>query len=68
MQELEKQARVEVLQKSSNMPRVVWAEESKTGRGFEIGPSYDNVSMTTQFLTNGQSRCMYFRWYLELGI
>jgi len=31
--------RFEVLQKkSSNMPRVVRAEESKTGLGFEIGP------------------------------
>ena len=25
------------------MPRVVWAEESKTGLGFEIGPNYDDV-------------------------
>ena len=30
------------------MPRVVWAEESKTGLGFEIGPSYDDVSMVSQ--------------------
>ena len=25
--------------KSSNMPRVVWAEESKNGLSFEIGPT-----------------------------
>ena len=25
---------------TSNMPRVVWAEESKTGLGFEIGPRH----------------------------
>ena len=27
------------------MPRVVWAEESKTGLGFEIGP---NMEMSQQ--------------------
>ena len=26
-------------EKLSNMPRVVWSEESKTGLGFEIGPN-----------------------------
>ena len=32
-----KQARFEVLhKKSSNMPCLVWAEESETGLGFEI--------------------------------
>ena len=38
MQKLAKRAHFEVLQ------RVIWAEESKTGLEFEIGPSYDNVS------------------------
>ena len=32
--------------KSSILPRVVWAEESKNGLRFEIGPSYDNISTT----------------------
>ena len=36
---LAKRACFEVLQKMpKTMPRVVWAEESKTGLGFEIGP------------------------------
>ena len=30
--------------KSSNMPRIVWAEESKNGLRFEIEPTY--VGMT----------------------
>ena len=35
MQKLTKQTDFEVLQKkSSNMPRVVWPEESRTGLGF----------------------------------
>ena len=37
------------------MPRVVWAEESKNGLRFEIGPSYDNVPTTSRCLTDGQS-------------
>ena len=39
------------------MARVVWAEESKTGLGFEIGPSYDDVSMVSQPLSDEQSSC-----------
>ena len=61
MQELEKQARVEVLQKSSNMPRVVWTEESKTGLESEIGPRYDDVPTTSQCATAGQSSCRCVR-------
>ena len=37
------------------MPRVVWAEEFKTGLRFEIRPSYDNLPMTSQCVTGGQS-------------
>ena len=33
------------------MPCVVWAEESKTGLGFEIGTSYDDVPKTSQCAT-----------------
>ena len=40
------------------MPRVVWAEESKTGLRFEIRPSYDAVPTRSQFVTDGQSSCM----------
>ena len=43
--------------KSSNTPHVVWAEESNTGLGFEIGPSYDDVPTTSQCATEGQSSC-----------
>ena len=32
------------LKNTSTLPRVVWTEESKTGLGIEIGPSYDKVS------------------------
>ena len=42
---------------SSNMPRVVWAEESKTALGFEIRPSYDDVPTTSQCATIWQSSC-----------
>ena len=42
---------------SSTLPRVVWAEESKNGLGFEIGPNYDNVPTRSQFLTDRQSSC-----------
>ena len=49
-----KQARFEVLEKkSSHMPRTVWVEESKTGLGFEIGSSYDNIPVMSQYLTDG---------------
>ena len=36
------------------MPRVVWAEESKTGLGFEIGPRQQKCQrkLTLQFLAN----------------
>ena len=40
------------------MPRVVWAEESKNGLGFELGPSYDDVSTTSKFLFDRQSSCI----------
>ena len=39
------------------MPRVVWAEESKNGLRFGIGPSYDVVPTTPQCLYDGQSSC-----------
>ena len=35
------------------MPRVVWAEEPKTGLGFEIRPSSDDIPTTSQFLSDG---------------
>ena len=48
----------EILQKnSSNMLHVVWAEESKTGLGFETGPSYDDVPTASQCATAWQSSC-----------
>ena len=43
--------------KKSNLPRVVWAEESKNGLSFEIRPSYNNVPTASQFVTDGQSIC-----------
>ena len=39
------------------LPRVVWAEESKNGLRFEIGPSYDVIPTRSQCLTDGQSSC-----------
>ena len=36
--------------KSSTLSCVVWAEESKNGFGFEIGPSYDDVPMTSPYV------------------
>ena len=39
MRKLAKRARFEVTKKSSNMPRVVLAEESKNYLRFEIGPT-----------------------------
>ena len=43
--------------KSSNLPLAVWAEESKNGLRFEIGPSYDVVTTTSQCTSKGQSSC-----------
>ena len=43
--------------KSSMLPRLVWAEESKNALRFEIGPSYDDVPTASQCLTGGQSCC-----------
>ena len=40
------------------MPCVVWAKESKTGLGFEIGPSHGDVPTTSQCATAWQSSCM----------
>merc|ERR1711966_389562 len=45
---------------SSNLPHVVWAKESKNSLRFEIGPSYDDVPTTSQYLTDGQSSCNMF--------
>ena len=44
--------------KSNTMPCVVWAEESKTGLGFEIEPSYEDVPTRSICVTDGQSSCM----------
>ena len=57
MLKLAKRACFEVLQKTSNTIRVIWSEESKTGLGFEIGPSYDDVPITSQCATILQSSC-----------
>ena len=60
----------EVLQKeSSTWPRVVWAEESKTGLRLEIRPSYDVVPMMSQLVTDGQCSCRNIRGLaiLEMG-
>ena len=43
--------------KSSTFPSVVWAEKSKHGLGFEIGPSYDSAPRRSQYLTGAQSSC-----------
>ena len=51
MQKRAKQAGFEVLQKSSNMPCVVWAKEFKTGLGFEKS---DLVMTTSQQRPNVQ--------------
>ena len=40
------------------MPCVVWAKESKTGLGFEIGPSHGDVPTTSQCATAWQSSCI----------
>ena len=57
MQKQVKQAIFWVLQKKSTLSRVVWAEKSKTGLGFEIGPNYDNVPTRSQLLADRQSSC-----------
>ena len=44
--------------KLSTLPCVVWAEESKTGLGFEIVPSYDAVPTRSQLVTDRQSSCI----------
>ena len=44
--------------KISTLPHVVWTEDSKTGLGFEIGPSYGDVPTRSQCLTEGQSSCI----------
>ena len=41
-----------------SLPRVFWAEESKTGLRFEIEPSYDDVPTKSQLVTDGQFSCM----------
>ena len=52
-QKLVKRGHFELLRKkSSNMPRVVWAEESKNGLRFEIGPSYGDVQTRSQYATD----------------
>ena len=48
---------VGLTKKSSTFPSVVWAEESRTGLKFEIGPSYDVVPTRSQLVTDGQSSC-----------
>ena len=40
------------------MPRVVWAEESETGLGFEIGANYNNVPTMSHCATNEQFSCI----------
>ena len=40
--------------KPSTLPHVVWAEESKNGLGFEIGPNYDDVPTRSQ-ISNWQA-------------
>ena len=53
-----KQSYFEVLRKkSSNMARVVWAEESKNGLRFDIGPRYGSLPMRSQCPSDGQSSC-----------
>ena len=47
--------------KSSALPRVVCAEESKTGLRFEIGPSHDVVQTRSKLVTDRQSSCKAVR-------
>ena len=51
--------------KSSMLPRLVWAEGSKNGLGFEIGPSYDDAPRRSQLVTDRQSSCK--KMYSEPG-
>ena len=39
------------------MPRAVWAEETKNGIRFEIGPSYGAFPTRSQLVTHRQSSC-----------
>ena len=53
-----KRGHFEVLRKkTSNMPREVWAEESKNGLGFEIGASYDDVQTRSQLVQWTATTC-----------
>ena len=53
MRKLVKRDSFYVLQiKSSTLPPVVSAEESKNGLRFEIGPSYDVVPTRSQLVTH----------------
>ena len=53
-----KRGHFEVLRKkSSTIPLVVWAEESKNGLRFLIGPSYDGLPTRSQCPSGGQSSC-----------
>ena len=45
---------------TSTLPGVVLPEESKTGLGFEIGPSYDDVPRRSQLLTDRQYGCIFY--------
>ena len=57
---------LDVTKQSSILPHVVWAKakESKNGLRFEIEPSYDDVPMTFQCPTDGQSSCRVHNGYL----
>ena len=52
--------------KKSNMTRVIWAEESKTGLGFEIGPSYGDIPMGSQCELMGNPAVAPLQNYLLL--
>ena len=43
---------------ASTLPSVVWDEESKNGLEFEIGPTYEDVPMRSQLLTDRQFSCI----------
>ena len=65
-QKLTKRTYFWVLQKTSTFPRVVWAEEPKTGFIFEIrpsfdGPSYDDIPTMSQLVVYRQSSCNMLR-------
>ena len=60
-----KRDRFQVLQKKSSwLPRVVWAEESKTGLGFKIGPR-QKMPVYAQLVTNAQSSRSWTKKELE---